>query len=759
MLNQKRGRNVAIGGAFLQFGFTALMVVVWLRTDSLSALSALWLLLGGLLVWLMTMLLFYCGQLARREALEMEEIAARGGEGATIFEGEEGAVLTPAANRLAWVRRWLVPIFTLVWASFQVTFGVLMLRILAGGYEAMIVNTTTGIFLVPAGFVAFLVSRYAIGMAKVPDWRGLRAPGSYLLVNAAAMAAVALALLGAYLEYGGLDRVIAYVFPVVQIVFGVELFLNFILDIYRPRMPGQEHRLSYESRVFNLLAEPGKVGHSIAETLNYQFGFDVSSTWFYGLLQRAIVPLIIVGMLTMLAMSSIVIVNDDEQAVLTRFGKVVDPDRALLGPGIHLKWPWPIDRAEHFQVGAIHEITLGVGARREVAEVKGREVFLWTEEHGHREEKDFLMAAPSKDLDETGADQGEKTPPVNIVKLVMTVHYRIKNVYDYGFRLADAKALLKAAAEQELTRYCAGATLGRGAGEGAPGPQEGIISFGRGRAADELHKRIQRVADESKLGVEISYLGILAAHPPSEAAPAYEGVLEAERRADETRYMAQADANRILAQVAGDPIRALRLALAIRTLEELGRLADQRDNAVELAKTLREMLRRARDDRQAVENEIRRDQLLGKIRGEQGAPIQTLLAEQQAYVALLTRVKKAPAGFDYGTAIAAARASADRMFDRASGEPAKLHAQAVAYRWSKELDERARWESFQRELLVYQAAPNVFMLDRWLDVWDEVLPGMTKYVLGVDRRRLELRLNLERHRGLMQGIFDEAETK
>ena len=60
------------------------------------------------------------------------------------------------------------------------------------------------------------------------------------------------------------------------------------------------------------------MGHSIAETLNYQFGFEVSKTWFYQLLSRAFVPLVVLGILVMFLISTIVIVPEGNQAVLFR---------------------------------------------------------------------------------------------------------------------------------------------------------------------------------------------------------------------------------------------------------------------------------------------------------------------------------------------------------------------------------------------------------------------------------------------------------
>ena len=84
-------------------------------------------------------------------------------------------------------------------------------------------------------------------------------------------------------------------------------------------------------------------------------------------------------------------------------------------------------------------------------------------------------------------------------------------------------------------------------------------------------------------------------------------------------------------------------------------------------------------------------------------------------------------------------------------------ASAGAYRLGKEMSERTRAERFQRELVAWQASPNMYVLDRRLDAWDEVLPGMIKYVIGVNPRRVEVWLNWERESKGLQGAFEGAE--
>jgi len=75
MIVQKRGKNVAIAGMLLQMVFSAGMLAIWLWTGSPSAMGCTWLLAAGVPAWLMAAMLLYCRQLARAEAVELEEIS------------------------------------------------------------------------------------------------------------------------------------------------------------------------------------------------------------------------------------------------------------------------------------------------------------------------------------------------------------------------------------------------------------------------------------------------------------------------------------------------------------------------------------------------------------------------------------------------------------------------------------------------------------------------------------------------------------
>jgi hypothetical protein len=117
------------------------------------------------------------------------------------------------------------------------------------------------------------------------------------------------------------------------------------------------------------------------------------------------------------------------------------------------------------------------------------------------------------------------------------------------------------------------------------------------------------------------------------------------------------------------------------------------------------------------------------------------LEEHRAYLATL---RKLQTGGELAPIAKAANDRVDTLFKYASGEPAKIEAQAQADRWKKEMAEFARVERFRQELKAYRLSPSIYALDRYLDVMDKVLPSLNKYVLAVDPDKVELRVNWER---------------
>ena len=68
-------------------------------------------------------------------------------------------------------------------------------------------------------------------------------------------------------------------------------------------------------------------------------------------------------------LTSLYLVPTDQQAVVTRFGAVIEP-RVL--PGIHIALPWPIDRATKLKVRQQQRLGASQGRQRKRAEHRAR---------------------------------------------------------------------------------------------------------------------------------------------------------------------------------------------------------------------------------------------------------------------------------------------------------------------------------------------------------------------------------------------------
>jgi len=756
MIAQRRGKNTALAGLFLQIAFTAVMLAIWMTTNSRAAMAAVWLLTGGAALWLAGAFLFYARHMERREAIELEEIASD----SSIFQGDDKSQTQPMAARLEFIERWIIPAFTLIWAAWHGCMAVVVWGVLGAESQPEIQYASQGtLFALLIGFLAFLFSRYSTGMGAQAQWRPLRATGAYMLAGALSIALAAASLLGAWQGYRQLDYWIAAALAALMMILAVELIINFVLDIFRPRLPGQEPRLCFESRLLNLLAEPDRVGHSLADAVNYQFGFEVSRTWFYRLLVKSFIPLAVLGAAVLVAISSVVIVHEGQQHIISRFGRP-DPERSLKSPGMYFKLPWPVETSRAFDVGQLYEFELGAGQKKEpelieAGTFKGRELALWTEEHGHHEEQDFLLAVPPRGGSKSNAAD------VSIIKLGASVQYRITDAYKFGYVYADAAKILEAIAGRQMVMYCSSATLDTpipGNDEDRP---EAIMTYGRAPAARRLKTLIEKAIKDMDLGVEIVSVSFEIVHPPAEAAESFEKVIEARLRQDQQRYQAQARAVTSLSQAAGNQASALRLALAISVYEKFASMPSPIEQGDKFASQIAEQIRVAKLEADDLKEFIRRDAARGKASktAAQGPDsLEDLYKDHLEHIKRLESLqaekdKDRAAGMLESFAAESRKLADQRLMDLKAGKASVMIAQASADRWRHEMSERGKAESFARQTLLYEAGPRIYKLDRWLEMWDQTLKDKHKYVLGLDPNRIEHWLKWEGQSGVMPAAF------
>jgi len=242
--------------------------------------------------------------------------------------------------------------------------------------------------------------------------------------------------------------------------------------------------------------------------------------------------------------------------LLERLGRRVET-RSPLGPGAHVKWPWPIDQVYRFRTEQIQ--TFVVGFAEEAGKERERYV-LWSQ--GHRNETNFLVANREQLSQEvTNRGAGKRTPPVSLLTVSVPVQFQITNLVEWAYNNDDAPALLEDLGTREVVRYLVGADMAE------------IMSQGRDEAAQALGARIQTAADQHRLGAQIISVGLGDLHPPTKVAPEYEKVVSAIQTKQAKILAARADAIRTNAMAGAQAVSLTNRASAERLAREVGALA------------------------------------------------------------------------------------------------------------------------------------------------------------------------------------------
>lgn len=457
----------------------------------------------------------------RLEKLEFDELTRSKGS-STLFETKDTEGF-PAQRSREQFERFLVPAFTALLFLGEGAGAFFLWRWLKGlPVIPELIQPTTGVVLFALFFVGlFLFGKFSATIARLGNDRLLRPGASWVLLGAYICALVAIGLVGVWFGYPKDDFYVAEVLCVLLGLLSIETLVALILEMYRPRLKGRVARPLYDSRLVGLLGQPEGIFTTAAQALDYQFGFKVSETWFYEYLKERLGYLILLEVGVLLLSTCMVFVNPGEQVLVEHFGR---PTGAVLGPGGHLKWPWPIDKAFRYRTEEIQSFI--VGSQPDPA-FENQNTILWTVQHA--KEENFLVANRDQYLLSTNEASANAAPAVSLLTVSIPVQFQVTNVLDWAYTNENATNLLQDVATREVVRYLAGADMNE------------IMSGERIAAADELRGRIQAAADEHHLGAKIIFVGLQDIHPPVKVAGDYEKVVGAGQTKLSAILDAQAD--------------------------------------------------------------------------------------------------------------------------------------------------------------------------------------------------------------------------
>ena len=217
--------------------------------------------------------------------------------------------------------------------------------------------------------------------------------------------------------------------------------------------------------------------------------------------------------------SAIYVVDEQEQAVVLRFGKYHE----TVGPGLNIYFP-PIDRK--FQENV-------------------------TRERAYSKQGAML------------------TEDENIIEVPLTVQYRVTSLQDFVLNVDQPEVSLQHATDSAV-RHVVGST-----------EMDQVLTEGRELMATEVRERLQRFLDNYRTGITITQVNIQSAAAPREVQEAFDDVIRA--REDEQREKNQAEsyANGVIPEARGQAQRMLEEANGYRD-EVIARAQGEADRFTKL---------------------------------------------------------------------------------------------------------------------------------------------------------------------------------
>lgn len=232
------------------------------------------------------------------------------------------------------------------------------------------------------------------------------------------------------------------------------------------------------------------------------------------------------ALLVVLVLSSVFYtVEADSEGVVLRFGKYSDTTM----PGLHAKWPWPIETAIIVPVQKIQTLEFGFTTLR-----SGQ----------------FTQYTPSPSEHETMARM--LTGDLNLAHVEWIVQYRIKNAQHYLFRIGG-HVVIKIAVES-MIRNAAEAVMRQLVGDRSV---DEVITRGREEIASEAKLGIQEMLDNFESGVEVVTVKLQSATPPEAVKDAFDAVNRARQNKERVVNEAQGERNRVIPAARGQRDRAI----------------------------------------------------------------------------------------------------------------------------------------------------------------------------------------------------------
>ena len=242
---------------------------------------------------------------------------------------------------------------------------------------------------------------------------------------------------------------------------------------------------------------------------------------------RIIIPVLALGILIWLG-TGIYIVNPGEVAIVRTFGAW---DGGAIGPGLHWRVPWPVQKADIISIQQVRSMELGFRSIGEIGAGEG-----------------FTMV-PIEARMITGDE--------NLVDVQLVIQYRVRDAGAFLFNVKDPTGRPDGDTLRDVTASALRQVVGqRGIDD--------VLTTGKEIVQVDTQQLLQRILDEYGTGISIVNVQLQDVQPPPEVQDAFKDVISA--REDRERFINEAEAYKedVVPRARGQAQRVLQDAEAFK---------------------------------------------------------------------------------------------------------------------------------------------------------------------------------------------------
>jgi len=383
--------------------------------------------------------------------------------------------------------------------------------------RALIIENSlaAGIIFIVFAVASYIVYRFETAVGKKENSVGLVADGMHSRADMVNSLLIGFSLI-IYRMGVNIDTPVALIIALLILSFSIETMVNAVMA-YKGRK--DEYVFRYKTTTIVLALFEKRTWAVVLKYLEEKLGPRITGSVLLKKLLKCFCAVVILILVSVCASRCVYIIGPSQEGIVERFGKPANYKEPVQ-PGIHFKFPWPVDKVIKIDSRTIRTKSIG-----NITD-KSSFALLWTKKHGTE------MAFISGDN--------------NFFYPYLVIHYRIKDVFKYRYNHIDPEILLDSAASRVVSNIFSKMAFYE------------IVTSYRKQFELDTARIIQNKLDTLNSGLEVININMKDVHPPIFISSSFEEVIAAYQKKEELINKAMGYKNESMPRARGTGAKLLK---------------------------------------------------------------------------------------------------------------------------------------------------------------------------------------------------------